>query len=143
MLGRHVLVVERDDRDTGDDGPEVVEIGVVAHPVVGDDLGGRDVRALGEKSDAHAEADGGLLHHAGELTAPDDGQVGRVRHRFTLGERNPRRRLMVMGVTSPNPRRGRAGMRRQSNSAGSSASAVGWSTITRLLRATWRAGRPG
>ena len=85
VLGRHVLVVERDDRDVGDDGPQVVEVGVVADPVVGDDLGGRDVGALGEQPDADAEADGGLLHHAGELAAADDGQIGlggwlRLRH---------------------------------------------------------------
>ena len=75
VLGWDVLVVERDDRDVGGHRTQVVEIRVVADPVVGDDLSSRDVGALGQQPDADAETDGGLLHHAGELAATDDGQV--------------------------------------------------------------------
>ena len=47
------------------------------------------------------------------------------------------RRRTATGSTRPKPRTGRAGSRRSSHSSSGSRSAVFWSTISRLRRATW------
>jgi hypothetical protein len=80
VLRRDVLVVERDDRAARADGAQVVEVGVVADEVVGHHLGCGDVGALGQQPDPQAQRDGRDLHHAGELAAPDDGEVRCQRH---------------------------------------------------------------
>ena len=109
---------------------------MVADDVVGDDLGRRHVGALGEQPDAQAQRDRGRLHHAGELSTADDGEVWSGHGRKPIGTRKPRRSLTVIGERLPKPaqrtRRQRprvelvAERRRRSRA----------STSTRLLRAT-------
>ena len=113
-----------------------------ADQVVGDDLGGRDVRPLGEKTDPQTETGRGLLHHAGQLASADDGELGCGHALHPSGaapppyrERKLRRSVTVMGEMLPNPRSGRGGSARWSKSS-PRAFAVVSSTRTRLLRAT-------
>ena len=79
MVGGHVLVVEGDHPAALDETLEGGQVGVVAHDVVGDDLGGGDAGCLGEQPQRDAQGSGGLGHHPGQLAAPDDGDDRRVR----------------------------------------------------------------
>jgi len=72
VLGRHMLVVEGDDRAVARHSPQVVEVAVIADDRVADDLGSRDVRSFDQHPQGDAERDRGRLHHAGELTTADD-----------------------------------------------------------------------
>ena len=81
MRGRHVLVVEGHHRAAVDDGPQHVEVAVVADHVVGDHLRGGDALGLGEQPQRQGQGDGRLRHHPGELAAADHGQHGSARGR--------------------------------------------------------------
>ena len=72
VLGRDVLVVERDDLAAGGDRPEGRQVAVVADDVVGDHLRGRDALGLGEQPQRQRQGGGRFRHHPGQLPAPDD-----------------------------------------------------------------------
>jgi hypothetical protein len=85
VLGRDVLVVERDDGAALGDLEEGVEVAVVTDLLVGDHLRGADAFCLGQEAEREAHVEGGCRHHPGELAASDDREGGRsVRHGFTL-----------------------------------------------------------
>ena len=75
-----MLVIKRDNRSISDRRPQIVNIRVITDDVVTDDLRCRYVWPFGQQPQSKAQRDGGLLHHAGELSTADDGKIGRRSH---------------------------------------------------------------
>ena len=107
VLGRHVLVVERDDPCPAGDLAQHLEVAVVTDERVGDDLGRRDALGLGQQPQRDPQRRGRLGHHPRELPAADHGDGGReVGHGATLECRDSRQRAAAAVARGPAPGNG-------------------------------------
>ena len=77
VLGRHVLVVERDDLRPVGGLPQHLEVAVVTDERVRDDLRRRHPFRLGQQPQRDPERRSRLRQHPSELPATDDGDSGR------------------------------------------------------------------
>lgn len=83
MLGRDVLVIEGDHVAAAREGPQRVQVAIVADDDLAHHLGRRVLGSVTEQLEFQAEGDTRLVGHAGELTAADHADY-RERHVFRI-----------------------------------------------------------